>query len=472
MFRKTKIVCTLGPASSSLEMIEKMVLAGMNVARINCSHGTYDEYQEKIENVRTICEKLNAYVAVMIDTRGPEIRCGVFENGSQMYQKDDKVYLVKAPCMGNSHQIPICCDTLFDDIHDQDLILIDDGKIELVVLAHDQEKIYCQFKNGGIIQDHKGINVPGVKLSMPFLSEQDKKDLAFAVKQQIDVIALSFVRKKEDVLEVRKYLNQLGSSPIDLIAKIESQEGMDHLDEILSVADGIMVARGDLGVEVLPEKVPLYQKEMIKKANQSGKIVITATHMLESMIHHPRPTRAEVNDVANAVFDGTDAIMLSGESAVGKYPIESIQMMDKIALSVEETFDYQQDLYRSIQKSQLNKNDAIGISVCGCSFSLENVAAIFAFTQTGGTAKRIRKFRPKVPIIACTDSVQTCRKMAYCWGVYPTLAKYENDLVKWDIEALRVASLFKFLKGASLILTSGVGQKHGSTNTIRIIEVE
>ena len=307
---------------------------------------------------------------------------------------------------------------------------------------------------------------------MPFISEQDYKDIEFACKHDVDTLALSFVRKKEDVLAVKKLLQKFGKPDIALIAKIESQQGVDHLKDILEVADGIMVARGDLGVEVLPEKVPLYQKEMIKMANQMGKVVITATHMLESMINSPRPTRAEVNDVANAIFDGTDAIMLSGESAIGKYPVESVEMMDKIALSVEGVLDYRNDLYRSVKSSQRTKNDAIGISVAECCLTLENVSAVFAFTETGGTAKRIRKFRPNVPIIACSDSPRTCQKMCYYWGVYPIIAKYENDLVKWDEEAQRIAKYFEFEKGTTLILTSGMGQKHGSTNTIRIIEVE
>ncbi len=472
MKRKTKIVCTIGPATESKEMLEKMILAGMNVARINCSHGTYEEYERKINNVREVSKKLNTYVAVMLDTKGPEIRCGYFEGGMQQYRQGDKVTLVKEKCLGNQQRFQVCCEELFNDIQVGNKILIDDGKISLTVLKCNQNEIDCEFNNPAIVKDRKGINVPGVKLSMPFISKQDQQDLEFAIKHDVDAIALSFVRKKEDVIAVRNLLASFNHDDIDLIAKIESQEGMDNLQDILDVADGIMVARGDLGVEVLPEKVPLYQKEMIKMANQSGKSVITATHMLESMITTPRPTRAEVNDVANAIFDGTDAIMLSGESAVGKYPVESVQMMDKIALSVEEVLDYKDTLHRSVKTSQRTKNDAIGISVTECCLTLKNVSAIFAFTETGGTAKRIRKFRPNVPIIACSNTEKTCRKMSFYWGVYPIIAKYENDLVKWDEEAQRIAKSLKLEKGTSLILTSGVGQKHGTTNTMRIIEVE
>ena len=472
MKRKTKIVCTIGPATENCEMLEKMIQAGMNVARINCSHGNYEEYAQKIKNVHQVAEKLNTFVGVMLDTKGPEIRCGYFENGMQQYKQGDCVYLVKEKCMGNQERFQVCCEELFNDIQVGNTILIDDGKIILSVLECDADKIYCEFKNPAIVKDRKGINVPGVTLSMPFISKQDYQDIEFACSQKVDTLALSFVRRKEDVLAVKELLRKFNRPDIDIIAKIESQEGMDNLKEILEVANGIMVARGDLGVEVLPEKVPLYQKEMIKIANQMGKVVITATHMLESMISNPRPTRAEVNDVANAIFDGTDAIMLSGESAIGKYPVESVQMMDKIALSVEEVLDYRSDLFRALKSSQRTKNDAIGISVTECCLTLENVSAIFAFTQTGGTAKRIRKFRPNVPIIACSDSITTCQKMCYYWGVYPTIAKYENDLVKWDEEAQRVAKEFDLKLKTTIILTSGVGQKHGSTNTIRIIEVE
>lgn len=472
MRRKTKIVCTIGPATESCEMLKKMIQTGMNVARINCSHGNYEEYEMKINHIRQVAKELNAFVGIMIDTKGPEIRCGYFENGMQQYKQGDKVYLVKEKCLGNQQRFQVCCPELFDDIQVGNTILIDDGKFILKVLSCNENEIYCEFQNPAIIKDRKGINVPGVTLSMPFISEQDYKDIEFACKQDVDTLALSFVRKKEDVLAVKKLLQKFGKPDIALIAKIESQQGVDHLKDILEVADGIMVARGDLGVEVLPEKVPLYQKEMIKMANQMGKVVITATHMLESMINSPRPTRAEVNDVANAIFDGTDAIMLSGESAIGKYPVESVEMMDKIALSVEGVLDYRNDLYRSVKSSQRTKNDAIGISVAECCLTLENVSAIFAFTETGGTAKRIRKFRPNVPIIACSDSPRTCQKMCYYWGVYPIIAKYENDLVKWDEEAQRIAKYFEFEKGTTLILTSGMGQKHGSTNTIRIIEVE
>ncbi len=472
MDRKTKIVCTIGPASQSVEMLEKLMIAGMNVSRINCSHGTHEEYAMKIKNVREASKNVKKYVAVMLDTKGPEIRCGYFENEKQSYNKGDIVKITKEQCLGNAEKFQVCCPEFFDDMNVGDNFLIDDGKISLTVLETDGNILTCRFNNSATVKNRKGINVPGKKLSMPFISKQDYEDIKFGCAQDVDAIALSFVRKKEDVLEVRELLKQFNNPKILLISKIESQEGIDNLEEILEVSDGVMVARGDLGVEVPPEKVPLYQKHMIKLANQAGKCVITATHMLESMITSISPTRAEVNDVANAIFDGTDAIMLSGESAVGKYPVESVQMMNKIAKSVEEVIDYRTDLYNNIKSRSKTKNDAIGISVTECCLTLVNVAAILAFTETGGTAQRIRKFRPIVPVIACTDSEKTCRKMSFYWGVYSFITKYEIDLAEWDAESQRVAKNFNFNKGDTLILTSGVGQNHGSTNTIRIIEVE
>ena len=470
--RKTKIVCTIGPAIESEEMLIKMMEAGMNVARLNFSHESQEVHEKRIQLIREAAKKANKHIAIMLDTKGPEIRCGKFENGSVTYKRNDIVKLVKEEVLGNSERFHVNCKELFDDIKDGEILLIDDGNISLRVLEHKKDEILVKFLNGGTIKDKKGINAPNIKLSMPFISQRDYEDLKFGCEHDVDIIALSFVRRKEDVLLVRDVLKSFNKADIEVISKIENQEGIDNLEDIIKVSDGIMVARGDLGVEVPTEKVPVYQKRMISMTNDAGKAVITATQMLESMINNPRPTRAEANDVANAIFDGSDAIMLSGESAIGKYPVKAVEYMNKIALEVEKEFDYRKGLSNSIKSSQKTKNDAIGISVAECCLTLENVSAIFAFTETGGTAKRIGKFRPCAPIIACSNNLKACRKLAYYYGIYPVYADYVEDLNKWDEEAQRVAKIMNLPTGSTIILTSGFGQKHGSTNTIRIIEVK
>jgi pyruvate kinase len=307
---------------------------------------------------------------------------------------------------------------------------------------------------------------------MPFISDKDYEDIKFACRSKVDFIALSFVRRKEDVLAVRKILSEENSENIELIAKIENQEGVDNLDEILEVVDGIMVARGDLGVEVSTQLVPIYQKKIIQKANEVGKPVITATHMLESMMSSPRPTRAEASDVANAILDGSDAIMLSGETAVGEYPIESVLTMDTIAKAIEDIIPYEDRLAKAIRSSHSTTNDAIGIAVSQTVITLPKAEVIIAFTETGGTAKRMCKFRPGVPIIAITDSVETCQRLSYYWGVFATIGDNVTDLRYHDKVAIQVAKDFGFKVGATLVITSGWGQKHGSTNTMRIIDIE
>ena len=472
MNRRTKIVCTVGPAIESEEMLEKMFLAGMNVARFNFSHGTHEEHEIKINRVRKVSEKLNKYIGVLLDTKGPEIRTGMFENGGVMFNKGDIVTLVKDNVLGTHEKFQIMCPELFNDVKVDDYLLIDDGKMRLTILDVSRDGLKCRVENPGMIKSRKGVNVPNVKLSMPFLSKKDIDDITFGCKMNVDIIALSFVRRAEDVKLVKALLAANDKDDIEVIAKIENQEGVDNLKDILEVADGIMVARGDLGVEVSTQLVPVYQKAMIKLANEMGKPVITATHMLESMMTTPRPTRAEASDVANAILDGTDAIMLSGESAVGDYPVESVLVMDSIATATENIYPYRNRLESSIRSSERTKNDAIGISVSESSLTLPDVGAVVAFTETGGTPKRICKFRPNAPIIACTDSIDTCRKLSYYWGVYPYLAEDVQDITKYDEVATEAALSFGIKKNQSLIITSGYGQKHGHTNTMRIIELE
>ncbi len=472
MKRKTKIVCTIGPAIDSYEMIKKIINAGMNVGRLNFSHGNPEEHKKRIEMIRNTAKELNRYIGIMADTKGPEIRTGMFEEGKAEFKTGDHVRILKEEIMGNKEAFHISSPELFDDIEVGDFLLIDDGKMRLTVIKKSEGEFTCVINNSGVIKSRKGVNVPNVKLSMPFISKKDDEDIRFACHNKVDMIALSFVRRKEDVLAVREILKQENSENIELIAKIENQEGVDNINSILEVADGIMVARGDLGVEVSTQLVPIYQKKLIQKANEVGKPVITATHMLESMMASPRPTRAEASDVANAILDGSDAIMLSGETAAGEYPIEAVLTMDTIAKTVEDIIPYEERLQKAIKSSHQTTNDAIGIAVSQTVLTLPKAEVIIAFTETGGTAKRMCKFRPGVPIIAITDSIETCQRLSYYWGVFATIGENITDLRYHDELAIRVAKDFGFKKGATLVITSGWGQKHGSTNTMRIIDIE
>lgn len=470
MKRKTKIIATIGPAIDSEVMIEQMIDAGMNVARLNFSHANQHEHERRIKMIREVARRKNRYVGIMADTKGPEIRTGMFENDLATFKRGDKVDIVKEKVLGNHERFHVDCKELFDDIKVNDYLLIDDGKMKLIVLEANNDKLVCEVFNSGIIKSRKGVNVPNVKLSMPFVSQKDRDDIMFCAEQGVDMFALSFVRRKEDVLEILKILKPYKKT-FEIIAKIENQEGVDNLDSILDVVDGVMVARGDLGVEVSTQLVPLYQKRIITRANERGKPVITATHMLESMMYSPRPTRAEASDVANAILDGSDAIMLSGESAAGEYPVESVLTMDTIAKAIEDSIPYRERLQKAITFSQNNINDAIGIAVSQTALALPKAEVIMAFTETGGTAKRMTKFRPSVPIIAITDSIETCQKLTYYWGVFAALRSSVKDYSNYDKVAIEVAKDFGFLPGTTLIMTSGWGMKHGSTNTMRIIDI-
>ncbi len=472
MKRKTKIICTIGPATDSLDMMKKLIIAGMNVARINFSHQKTEEHLVRINNIRQAAKETNRFVGIMADTKGPEIRTGMFKDDKAFFQKDEFVDIVKDDILGTSDAFSIQRPELFDDLKVGDYILIDDGKIRLDVVEMGKDRFKCKVFNSGYIKSQKGCNVPNVKLSMPFISEKDDHDIRFAARNKCDLVALSFCRRKEDVLAVRQILKEENWENMEIIAKIENQEGVDNLDSILEVADGIMVARGDLGVEVSTQLVPIYQKKMIKKANEVGKPVITATHMLESMMSSPRPTRAEASDVANAILDGSDAIMLSGETAAGEYPVESVQTMDTIAKAIEEIIPYEERLQRSILSSKHTTNDAIGIAVSQTVLTLPDAKVIIAFTETGGTAKRMCKFRPDVPIIAITDNINTCQRLSYYWGVFAALGENIDDLRQHDKEAMRVARDFGYKTGDTMVLTSGWGQKHGKTNTMRIVDIE
>lgn len=470
MERKTKIVCTIGPATESAEMLVKMAQAGMNVCRLNFSHESHEAHLERINRIRQVEKDSNCKFSILLDTKGPEIRTGVFANGQETYQKGDTVTLVREPIEGTKERFHIQCPEVFDDVEVGGCILIDDGKIRLTILEKHPGELFCRVENPGTIKNRKGCNVPNVKLSMPFISPKDESDIRFACRHNLDFIAASFTRRKQDILDIRKILQEEGNEHIQIIAKIENQEGYDNLDEILSVADGIMVARGDLGVDVSVELVPIYQKAMIRRANELGKIVITATHMLESMQNNPRPTRAEASDVANAVLDGTDAIMLSGESAVGSYPIEAVTTMVKISSALEEILPYRERLDKAISTSRKTKEDAIGIAAADSCMSLD-AAAIICFTSSGNSVKRIAKYRTKAPIIAVCFEKDVERSLALLWGVTTYLSDEQNTQLNECDLARKIAKEHGIKIGETIVLVAGYPQGTGSTNTLKIIEV-
>lgn len=471
MNRQTKIVATIGPATNTPEMIEKLILAGMNVARINFSHGKIEEHRKTINMIREVADRLNVFVGILADTKGPEIRVGTFLNGKVTYKRGSFIKVFKEEMIGDETGFHIPVKELYDDVKIGDYLLIDDGKIRLNIIEKRDDHLYVEVMNTSTIKDKKGVNVPNAHISMPFISEKDSEDIKFAVDMDVEYIALSFVRTADDVASVRSILHYLNALDIEIVSKVESQAAMDNLDAIIEVSDGIMVARGDLGVEVTNELVPLYQKIMISKAIQKGRPVITATHMLESMMNYPRPTRAETSDVANAILDGSDAIMLSGETAVGEYPVESVETMVAISKVIEPAFDYEGIIDKYFHDKQSTVNDAIGLSVSQIASTLADVKAVVAFTETGGTPKRLCKFRPCVPIIAITNNKKTCRKLSYFWGVYPVYRKDYSDILSYDRVGIEVAKELGLKSGDKIIITSGYAQQHGSTNTIRIIDV-
>lgn len=471
--RKTKIICTIGPASESPEMIAKLIDAGMNVARINLSHGTQEEHANKVKTIRMIAEEKKKHVGVMIDTKGPEVRVGKIVNGSVQLKRGARLIITSDDIEGDEKKFQITPKQVFNDLKKGDYLLVDDGKLKINILERKSDSEFeCQVYNTAVLKTRKGIAIPKVSLSLPFLNENDKADLIAGLKSGVDLVALSFTRSKEDIISAKEFLAENGGSEVRVIAKLENQEAIDNLKEIVEVADGVMVARGDLGVETETEVVPIYQKKIIQEANRQGKPVIVATHMLESMTTTPRPTRAEASDVANAVLDGTDAIMLSGETAAGSYPVLAVKTMDKIARKAEKILDYETILDKATKTSQNTVNDAIGIAVSRASLTLSKSKYIVAFTETGGTARRISKFRPSNPIIAITDSVKTANQLAYIWGVYPVIDRITRDVLENDRIASKVTRQFGATEGDNIIITSGLGQVHGRTNTLRIIDIE
>ncbi|HYE81484.1 MAG TPA: pyruvate kinase [Clostridia bacterium] len=466
--RKTKIVCTIGPVTENEEMIEQLFTAGMNVARLNFSHGDHAEHKRRIDAIKRIREKLGTPVAIMLDTKGPEVRLGYFRDGKAELEKGQRFTLTIRDIQGDGTQCSITYKELPAEVSAGSRILIADGVIELKVLEKNDTDVICEVVNGGTLGDRKNVNIPGATSKLPAITEKDIADLVFGIENEVDFVAASFIRKATDVLEIRKVLEQNGGKHIQIIAKIENQEGVDNLEDILRVCDGLMVARGDLGVEIPTEEIPMIQKLLIRRANEMGKPVITATQMLDSMIRNPRPTRAEVTDVANSIIDGTDAIMLSGETAAGKYPIEAVRTMSSIAERTERELDYGKSL-QSFSGRKITVATAISHSSCTTAFELQ-AAAIITPTHSGSTARMVSKFRPRAPIIAATSDNKVMRKLCLSFGVYPVSVPQSDvtdEIIELSVNAAVGAEYIK--SGDLVIITAGIPSGvAGTTNLIKV----
>ena len=468
--RKTKIVCTIGPASESEEMLEKLMNAGMNVARLNFSHGSHEEHKARIDTIRKVAKRLNKTIGLLLDTKGPEIRTHNMKDGLIVLEKGKEVIVSMDEVEGTPEKFSVTYENLINDVNIGSYILLDDGLVELQVkeINKDKGEVKCDILNTGELKNKKGVNLPGVKVNLPGITDKDADDIRFGIKENVDFIAASFVRRPSDVLDIRQILEE-EKAEITIFPQIDNQEGIDNIEEILEVSDGLMVARGDMGVEIPPESVPMVQKDLIRKCNKLGKPVITATQMLDSMQRNPRATRAEASDVANAIYDGTDAVMLSGETAAGQYPEEAVKTMRNIAVSAEAAQDYKKLLSDRTKLVETSLVNAIGVSVAHTALNL-NVKAIVAATESGSTARTISKYRPHSDIIAVTPSEKTARQCAIVWGVNPVVKEGRkttdallNNAVATAVETGRVSN------GDLIIITAGVptGEK-GTTNMMKI----
>ena len=467
--KKTKIVCTIGPASESLETLKELMSLGMNVCRLNFSHGNHEEHLKRIENIKKAREELKLPVAIMLDTKGPEIRLGDFSVEQIQLSIGDTFTLTTREVLGDQSQISVSYKDLPKDVHIGGHILIDDGLVNLKIVDITDTDIITEVLNYGILKSRKGVNVPGAKINLPSITEKDYGDLVFGIENGIDFVAASFIRKADDVINIRKILEENGGGDIQIISKIESQEGVDNLAEILNASDGIMVARGDLGVETKTELMPLVQKDIIRKANMSGKPVITATQMLDSMIRNPRPTRAEVTDVANAIIDGSDAIMLSGETAAGSYPVEAVRVMSEIAMSTENSKDFK-------DSTKVRTTWVDGYTTSSISHATRDLAeqlgasAILTATTTGSTSRAVSRLRPNMRIIAATYDESVMRKLALSWGVYPVISEMcdsTDEVIDKSIKAALEENLVK--QGDLIVITAGVPAGiGGTTNLIKV----
>jgi pyruvate kinase len=459
----------MGPALDHDDLLREMLCSGMNVARLNFSHGDHAEHLQRVERLKKLREELNIPLALLLDTKGPEIRTGNFENGRIMLKDGDQITIVTDDVIGHDNLISVSYADFYHDVHTGSKILIDDGLVELEVTDVQGAEVICRVLNGGPVSNHKSINLPGAKTNLPALTEKDIEDIRFAVENEFDFIAVSFVRKAADVLEIRKILDKLHGGGIHIIAKIENREGISNFDDILKVADGIMVARGDLGVEIPMQEVPTVQKALIEKCYKIGKPCITATQMLDSMIRNPRPTRAEVSDVANAILDGTSAIMLSGETAAGRFPLESLRMMASIAEQTEKSIDYWSEFLKSEYEMVSSVTNAISHATCMTAMDLK-AAAIVAVTHSGRTARLISRFRPESPIIATTVSPRSLRQLSLSWGVYPYLVREVRTTDEMFELGMNKALESGAVKNGDVVVITGgtpVGMS-GTTNTLKV----
>lgn len=467
--RKTKIICTMGPATDDMDVLRDIARQGMNVARFNFSHGSHEEHKGRMDRLKAVREELGLPIAILLDTKGPEIRTGNMKDGKIFLKKGQQLRLTPRPCEGTPEKISITYPDLYHDVQAGTSILIDDGLIEMRVEQTQEQDILCRVLNDGVVSNHKGINVPDVHLSIPYLSDKDKADILFGIEQGIDFVAASFVREANDVEQLRCLLDENGGEAVSIIAKIENQQGVENIDGIIALSDGVMIARGDMGVEIPAEDVPVIQKMLIKKVTHAGKQVITATQMLDSMMKNPRPTRAEITDVANAIYDGTGAIMLSGETAAGMYPVEAVTMMARIAERTEKDIDYRKRFFVRSRKANPDITDAICHATCTTAYDL-NARAIVTVTKSGRSARMVARYRPECDIIGCTPSETVCRQLNLVWGVSPVLVQEKNNVFDLFDHALSTARNQKLLKeGDITVITSGVPIGiSGTTNMIKV----
>ena len=467
--RKTKIICTLGPSTDKNGVLKQLMLEGMDAARFNFSHGDHEEQGRRLAQVRQLREELGKPIATILDTKGPEIRLGELKGGRAMLREGQTFTLTAEDVLGDEHRVSISYKNLVKDVRPGCRILIDDGLIGMRVEQVTDLEITCVVLNGGEISNRKGVNVPDVELSMPYISQKDYDDIIFGIENDFDFIAASFVRSAEDVLQIRRIFEEKGCNDINIISKIENMQGVDNIDEIIRVSDGIMVARGDMGVEIPLEDVPVIQKMIIHKVYNAGKQVITATQMLDSMMKHPRPTRAEATDVANAIYDGTSAIMLSGETAAGLYPVEAVRTMVKIASRTEQDIDYTGRFKQRESVSNPDITNAISHATCTTASDL-NAAAIITVTRSGRTARMVSKYRPGIPIIGCSMSEKNCRQLNLSWGVTPLLLERKenaDELFEHAVDEAEKAGLVE--SGDITVLTAGIPLGvSGTTNMIKV----
>ncbi|MEA5003448.1 MAG: pyruvate kinase [Christensenella sp.] len=467
--RRTKIICTLGPACEDEKMIERMIEAGMDVARFNFSHGDHDVQKERIKKIRKISKKMGRYISCLLDTKGPEIRIGQFETGSVELKTGDVFTLTTREVVGDETIVSISFKDLPRDLKQGAVVLIDDGLIELQATNITETDITCKILNGGTLGDKKGVNVPGFTISLPYVSEKDKADIIFGIENEFDFVAASFTRHEQDILDIKKILEEHNNRSIRVIAKIENAEGVKNINDILRVSDGIMVARGDMGVEIPLEDVPVYQKRLIDKAYTAGKIVITATQMLDSMMHNPRPTRAETTDVATAIYDGTSAIMLSGETAAGKYPVEAVQTMARIALRAEKDIDYRERFEQNDIDCFSDVTNAISHAACTTAYDL-GASAIITVTKTGTSVRMTSKYRPSIPIIGCSPDPIVCRQLSMSWGVIPLEVEQKDNTDELFATVVDTAKEAGYLKNGDLVVIMA-GVPLGIAGTTNLLKV-